>query len=253
MGHDVGLAMIYGPVLGAWLFPLAYASHSFLRSFWHRGEPLYVALGIALVVATIFTLELIRLDGSLPGQKTIRIGELDQFQSITGKLRLRFQSRNMSRTFNGKLSKACLDTMRSEICQTDKGRELKVRYKTKWKWNQRIKQWESHKEITEVVMPDFVKVAKTEDIRAGQAKMVEVNGKEVALFNVAGVFYAIDNTCTHVGGPLCEGEIVGNEVTCPWHRAVFDVTSGQVLGPPAASNVNSYNVRVEGSDIEVEV
>ena len=102
-------------------------------------------------------------------------------------------------------------------------------------------------------MPDFVRVASTDDIPAGQATMVEVNGKEIALFNVGGSFHAIDNTCTHVGGPLCEGEIAGIEVTCPWHGAVFDVTSGQVLGPPAASNVNRYSVRVEGADIEVEV
>lgn len=102
-------------------------------------------------------------------------------------------------------------------------------------------------------MSEFKKVAKTEDIPAGQASMVEVDGKEIALFNVAGSFHAIDNTCTHVGGPLCEGEIEGNEVTCPWHGAMFDVTTGQVLGPPAASSVSRYNVRVDGSDIEVEV
>ncbi len=102
-------------------------------------------------------------------------------------------------------------------------------------------------------MPEFVKVATTDEVPIGQAKLVEVNGNEIALFNVEGSYHAIDNTCTHVGGPLCEGELAGAEVTCPWHGAVFDVTSGQVLGPPAASNVNNYNVRVEGSDIEVEV
>ena len=102
-------------------------------------------------------------------------------------------------------------------------------------------------------MPEFVKVAKTENIPAGRAMMVEVNGKEIALFNVGGSFHAIDNTCTHVGGPLCEGEIEGTEVTCPWHGAVFDVMSGQVLGPPAPESVARYSVRVEGSDIEVEV
>lgn len=102
-------------------------------------------------------------------------------------------------------------------------------------------------------MPEFKKVAKTEDIPAGQASMVEVDGKEIALFNVGGSFHAIDNTCTHVGGPLCEGEIEGNEVTCPWHGAMFDVTTGQVLGSPAATNVNRYNVRVDGADVEVEV
>jgi nitrite reductase (NADH) small subunit len=103
------------------------------------------------------------------------------------------------------------------------------------------------------LMPEFVKVATTEEIPLGHAKLVEVVGNEIAVFNVDGSFHAIDNTCTHVGGPLCEGEMAGTEVTCPWHGAVFDVTSGQVLGPPAASNVTRYSVRIDGSDIEVEV
>ena len=102
-------------------------------------------------------------------------------------------------------------------------------------------------------MSEFIKVARTDDIPAGTARMVEVNGKEIALFNVGGVFHAVDNTCTHVGGPLCEGEIEGPEVTCPWHGAVFDVTTGNVLGPPAGEAVDRYNVRIDGPDIEVEV
>jgi nitrite reductase/ring-hydroxylating ferredoxin subunit len=102
-------------------------------------------------------------------------------------------------------------------------------------------------------MPEFVRVARTDDIPAGQAKMVEVNGTEIAVFNIAGSFYAIDNSCTHVGGPLCEGVVEGVEVTCPWHGAVFDVTSGEVLGPPAGQGVSRYDVRVVGPDIEVEV
>jgi nitrite reductase/ring-hydroxylating ferredoxin subunit len=102
-------------------------------------------------------------------------------------------------------------------------------------------------------MPEFVKVATTDEIAPGQAKLVEAGGKEIALFNVAGSFYAIDNNCTHVGGPLCEGEIQGSEVTCPWHGAAFDVTTGAVLGPPAGAPVGRYNVRVEGTDIAVEV
>jgi nitrite reductase/ring-hydroxylating ferredoxin subunit len=102
-------------------------------------------------------------------------------------------------------------------------------------------------------MPEFVKVARTDEVSPGQAKLVEAGGKEIALFNVSGSFHAIDNNCTHVGGPLCEGELHGTEVTCPWHGAAFDVTSGQVLGPPAGAPVNRYNVRVDGSDIEIEV
>ena len=102
-------------------------------------------------------------------------------------------------------------------------------------------------------MPEFVKVAKTDEVFPGQARLVEVGGKEIALFNVAGSFHAIANNCTHVGGPLCEGEINGVEVTCPWHGATFDVTTGQVLGPPAGEPVGRYNVRVEGLDVEIEV
>ena len=102
-------------------------------------------------------------------------------------------------------------------------------------------------------MPEFLTVARTDEIGPGQAKLVEVDGNEIAIFNIDGSYHAIDNTCSHVGGPLCEGEIAGTEVTCPWHGAVFDVTSGQVLGPPAPESVARYNVRVEGSDIEVEI
>jgi nitrite reductase/ring-hydroxylating ferredoxin subunit len=102
-------------------------------------------------------------------------------------------------------------------------------------------------------MPEFVKVATTDQVSPGQAKLVEVNGTEIALFNIDGAFHAIDNNCTHVGGPLCEGELDGGEVTCPWHGAVFDVTTGKVIGPPAAEPVNYYNLRVVGSDIEIEV
>jgi len=102
-------------------------------------------------------------------------------------------------------------------------------------------------------MADFVKVAKTDEIVPGQGKMVEVSGKKIALFNVEGSIYAIDDTCTHRGGPLSEGSLDGKEVTCPWHGATYDVTTGDALGPPAPKGVARYNVRVEGSSIEVEI
>ena len=102
-------------------------------------------------------------------------------------------------------------------------------------------------------MADFLKVAKTDEIVLGQGKAIEVGGKKIALFNVEGSFHAIDDTCTHRGGPLSEGSLEGNEVTCPFHGAKFDVTTGGVLGPPAPQAVARYNVRVEGGDIEVEV
>ena len=101
-------------------------------------------------------------------------------------------------------------------------------------------------------MAGFVKGAKTDEIVAGQGKMVEVSGKKIALFNVENSFYAIDDMCTHRGGPLSEGSLDGKEVTCPWHGAIYDVTSGEVLSSPAPQGVARYDVRVEGSDVEVE-
>jgi nitrite reductase/ring-hydroxylating ferredoxin subunit len=102
-------------------------------------------------------------------------------------------------------------------------------------------------------MPGYVKVAETSEVPLGQAKRIMIEGKAIALFNVDGSFYAIDDTCTHSGGPLSAGVLEGKEVTCPWHEATFDVTTGAALGPPAPKGVARYNVRVEGSNIEVEV
>ena len=103
-------------------------------------------------------------------------------------------------------------------------------------------------------MAEFVKVATTAELGdTASAKLVEVAGRRVALFQAGGKYYAIEDTCTHAGGPLSEGFLEGNEVTCPWHGACFDVTTGEVKGPPARSQVQSFAVRVVGSDIEVEV
>lgn len=102
-------------------------------------------------------------------------------------------------------------------------------------------------------MADFVKVAQTNEIDPGQARLVDVKGKKIALFNVEGQFFAIDNTCTHRGGPLAEGEVSGHEVTCPWHHGRFDVRTGEVVGPPPQRAVTRYGVRVTGTDVEIEV
>jgi nitrite reductase/ring-hydroxylating ferredoxin subunit len=102
-------------------------------------------------------------------------------------------------------------------------------------------------------MPAFIKVATAGELPPGQAKRVEVHGKAIALFNLGGSYHAIDDTCPHRGGPLSEGQVQGEVVTCPWHGAKFKVTSGEVLGPPARVGVSRYTVRVKGSDVEVEV
>ncbi len=102
-------------------------------------------------------------------------------------------------------------------------------------------------------MADYVKVASADELQPGGAKLVEVGDQRVALFNVEGTCYAIDDTCTHVGGPLSEGALKNDVVTCPWHGARFCVRDGQVQGPPAQVNVKSYPVRVTDGSIEIEV
>lgn len=102
-------------------------------------------------------------------------------------------------------------------------------------------------------MAELKKVAAVEDVPPGAAKAVDIDGKKIALFNVNGSFYAVDDACTHKSGPLSEGEVEDFQVTCPLHGATFDLKSGEVLGPPASQGVGRYNVKVEGSDVKIEV
>ena len=102
-------------------------------------------------------------------------------------------------------------------------------------------------------MGEFVKAASTSEIAPGQGRLVNIEGKEIVLFNIEGTFFALANACTHEEGPLAEGEVSGYEVTCPWHGASFDIRTGEVLCPPAYDDVARYNVRVTGTVIEVEI
>ena len=102
-------------------------------------------------------------------------------------------------------------------------------------------------------MGQMITVAQRSDLAPGTAMSVEVDGEPVALFNVDGTYYAIGDTCTHSGGPLCEGECEGTVVTCPWHGATFDIISGEALGPPADEGVATYKVEVAGEYIRIEV
>jgi nitrite reductase/ring-hydroxylating ferredoxin subunit len=98
-----------------------------------------------------------------------------------------------------------------------------------------------------------VKVARRADVPPGTGRVVVAAGREIALFNVGGSFYALDNVCPHQGGPLGEGMLTGDIVTCPWHGATFDVRTGAVTGPPAQQGVATFPVTVEGDEVFVEV
>ena len=101
-------------------------------------------------------------------------------------------------------------------------------------------------------MPKFEKVARIGELGPGQKKVIEVEGRHIGLFNVDGQIYAIDDICTHDGGPLAEGELYGCEIECPRHGARFDVRTGAALCMPAVEAVRSYPVRVEGNDVLLE-
>ncbi len=105
----------------------------------------------------------------------------------------------------------------------------------------------------------LVKVAETSEVPLGQVKVVKLAEKEVLMANVNGVYYAIGNICTHMSGDLSKGILEGNTVTCPKHKAKFDVITGKVVsGPkiplihPKIKDEPAYVVKVEGKDILLE-
>ena len=95
-------------------------------------------------------------------------------------------------------------------------------------------------------------VARVGEVAPGQARVVEIEGRTLALFNVDGRFYAIDNTCPHRGGPLGEGDLEGHIVLCPWHAWRWDVTTGHNANNPAVK-VACYPVSVDGEDVFIEI
>ncbi len=101
-------------------------------------------------------------------------------------------------------------------------------------------------------MANFVKVARVEDIHPGEKRIYEVDGILVVLVNLNGEFYAIEDTCTHDGGPLGEGEMQNGHLICPRHGARFDIRTGAALSLPAVDPTNTYEVRVQDGDIYVE-
>jgi nitrite reductase/ring-hydroxylating ferredoxin subunit len=98
----------------------------------------------------------------------------------------------------------------------------------------------------------LVRAAGLKDVKLGMAKAVTVNGKRIALFNVDGKIYATDNTCLHQGGPLGEGELMDNVITCPLHNWQYDVCTGTCFNKPSAK-LQTYKVEVQDEEIFVEI
>ncbi|MHB8384447.1 MAG: Rieske (2Fe-2S) protein [Candidatus Binataceae bacterium] len=97
----------------------------------------------------------------------------------------------------------------------------------------------------------LVKIASRAELPAGSAMLVEAAGKQIALFNAGGAFYATDNACKHRGGPLAEGDLDGTTVTCPLHGWEYDVTTGANLDDPNVK-LGCYPVTIDGDDILID-
>jgi 3-phenylpropionate/trans-cinnamate dioxygenase ferredoxin component len=102
----------------------------------------------------------------------------------------------------------------------------------------------------------YVKVASVHEMNAGDKKKIILEGKAVLLVNIQNTYYAVDNTCTHLGGSLAEGRLDGKHIVCPRHGSVFDVTNGQVVEPGKllllkvkVRDLHSYPVRIDGEDV----
>ena len=99
---------------------------------------------------------------------------------------------------------------------------------------------------------EFITVATTDELQPGDEPIVvEINRRWVAVYNVDGEYYAIEDVCTHDGGPLAEGTCTGYIVECPRHGATFDVRTGKALTAPAFVDVPTYEVRVQGNEIQL--
>jgi len=100
-------------------------------------------------------------------------------------------------------------------------------------------------------MAEFVKVAQAAEIPPGQMKRVEAHGERITVANANGAFFAFADSCTHDGGPLCEGELDGETVICPWHFSRFSIRTGEVIDSPAHEAVRTYPVRIQNEAVLV--
>lgn len=101
-------------------------------------------------------------------------------------------------------------------------------------------------------MADFVKVADLVEVPPGEMLLVDLQGEELALANVNGTIYAIADTCSHMGGRMCQGMLEDTIATCPFHGGKFDVTTGEAVAEPAEEKLTTYLVQVnDGGEIYV--
>jgi nitrite reductase/ring-hydroxylating ferredoxin subunit len=95
-------------------------------------------------------------------------------------------------------------------------------------------------------------IGPVENFPVNKGVCVEVDGRNVAVFNVTGQYYAIDDTCPHRGASLSQGSVRGTSVHCPWHGAEVDVRTG-TCGPPAPAPVSTWDVSCDGKQLFLDI
>ena len=96
---------------------------------------------------------------------------------------------------------------------------------------------------------EFIPVAKVNELGNGERLIFEIDGEPIALFNIAGEYFALADVCSHDDGPVAEGELLDHEIACPRHGARFDIKTGEALSLPAVVDIPAYPVRVEEDEI----
>ena len=99
------------------------------------------------------------------------------------------------------------------------------------------------------MVTEFIRVCEEKDIKDGELKEIEIEGRLIALAKYDGVIYAVDNICTHDGGTLSQGAVVKGMVQCPRHGARFDLKTGQVIRMPAVIPIGTYEVKIENGEV----
>ncbi len=107
---------------------------------------------------------------------------------------------------------------------------------------------------------EFIKAAEISAIPNGSQKVISIQGKEILIVNIGGTYHAIGNKCPHAGADLSKGSLEGNIITCPEHKAKFDITNGKVVFRPKfwiwemkLGDATSYEVKVDGNNIMVKL
>lgn len=100
-------------------------------------------------------------------------------------------------------------------------------------------------------MTQWLDVAGIAELTPGTRRVIDLDGVAVAVFNLGGEYFAIQDICSHDGGELANGELEGDVIICPRHGARFSIRTGTVLGPPAYENIRTFPVRVEGGRVQV--